>query len=88
VLKVCAGSPALHRAPTHHEISGASGRPAHTILNLKPPRGLAAREAGIRLRESHMWRPDTRAVMVIADGKCKFIGEIKWDKSERAGTVA
>ena len=24
----------------------------------------------------------TRAVMVIADGKCKFIGETKWDKSD------
>ena len=29
-----------------------------------------------------MWRHDTRAVMVIANGKCKFIGEIKWDKSD------
>ena len=29
-----------------------------------------------------MWRHDTRAVMVIADGKCKFIGEAKWDKSD------
>ena len=28
-----------------------------------------------------MWRHDTRAVMVIADGKRKFIGETKWDKS-------
>jgi hypothetical protein len=28
-----------------------------------------------------MWRHDTSAAMVIADGKCKFIGEIKWDKS-------
>ena len=26
-----------------------------------------------------MW--STRAGMAIADGKCKFIGEIKWDKS-------
>ena len=34
------------------------------------------------MRESHMWRYDTRAVMVIADGKCKFIGESKWDKSD------
>ena len=23
-----------------------------------------------------------KAVMVIADGKCKFIGETKWDKSD------
>jgi hypothetical protein len=29
-----------------------------------------------------MWRYDTRAVMVITDGKCKFIGEAKWDKSD------
>ena len=29
-----------------------------------------------------MWRHDTRAVMVIADGKCKFIGENKCDKSD------
>ena len=29
-----------------------------------------------------MWRHDTRAVKVIADGKCKFIGETKWDKSD------
>ena len=29
-----------------------------------------------------MWRHDTRAVMVIADGKCKFIGETKWDQSD------
>jgi hypothetical protein len=29
-----------------------------------------------------MWTHDTRAVMVIADGKCKFIGETKWDKSD------
>ena len=29
-----------------------------------------------------MWRHNTSAAMVIADGKCKFIGEIKWDKSD------
>jgi hypothetical protein len=29
-----------------------------------------------------MWRHDTRGVMVIAEGKCKFIGEAKWDKSD------
>ena len=29
-----------------------------------------------------MWRHGTRAAMVIADGKCKFIGETKWDKSD------
>ena len=29
-----------------------------------------------------MWRHDTRAVMVIADGKSKFIGETKLDKSD------
>ena len=25
---------------------------------------------------------DTRAVMVLADGKCKFIGEANWDQSD------
>ena len=29
-----------------------------------------------------MWRHDTSAAMVIADGKCKFIREIKWGKSD------
>ncbi len=27
-----------------------------------------------------MWRHDT--LMVVADGKCEFIGETKWDKSD------
>jgi hypothetical protein len=27
-----------------------------------------------------MWRRDPRAVMVIAGGRCTFIGEAKWDE--------
>jgi hypothetical protein len=31
-----------------------------------------------------MRKHNTREVLVIADGKCKFIGETKWDKSDCA----
>ena len=31
-----------------------------------------------------MWRHNTPAVMVIANGKCKFIDETIWDKSDYA----
>jgi hypothetical protein len=31
-----------------------------------------------------MWRHDPRAVMVIADGRCKFIGEAKWNEVKDA----
>ena len=32
------------------------------------------------MRERCMWRHDPKAVMVIADGRCKFIGEAKWNE--------
>jgi hypothetical protein len=31
-----------------------------------------------------MRKHNTREVLVIADGKCKFIGETRWDKSDCA----
>jgi hypothetical protein len=31
-----------------------------------------------------MRKHDTREVLVIADGKCKFIGKNKWNKSDCA----
>ena len=59
-----------------------------SILNPIAPCGLTRRQAEGSIEERPMWRHDTRAVMVIADGKRKFIGEAKWDKSDYVQGVA
>ena len=62
----------------HREISGAGGTASHSfLLHHAAARGVRrSRFEGERL----MWRHDQKAVMVIAEGRCKVVGETKWNE--------
>jgi hypothetical protein len=62
-------------SPVERGTARGGGAPAHSFHS--EPRGRGVCQSRF---EGDMWRHDQKAVMVIAEGRCKVVGEAKWNE--------